>query len=68
MPRFSATRFIDVARAEGVTAFNFMGALCGMLLGPTPEVRATEDHRHPGCLRRARACGAWSLPSTTDSE
>ena len=29
--RFSASRFWDVCRAEGVTAFNFMGALVLML-------------------------------------
>jgi crotonobetaine/carnitine-CoA ligase len=31
-PRFSASRFFDVARSEGATAFNFMGAMCAMLL------------------------------------
>ncbi|WP_235738803.1 AMP-binding protein [Nocardioides alcanivorans] len=44
VPRFSASRFLDVARHEQVTAFNFMGALCSMLLSqpPTPHDR---DHR-----------------------
>jgi crotonobetaine/carnitine-CoA ligase len=39
---FSASRFLDVARAEGVTAFNFMGAVCAMLLSqpPRPDDRA----------------------------
>ncbi len=43
-PRFSASRFWDVCRAEGVTAFNFMGALLVMLYKqpPAPEDR---DHR-----------------------
>jgi crotonobetaine/carnitine-CoA ligase len=34
--RFSASRFWDVCRAEGVTAFNFMGALL-MMLWKQPE-------------------------------
>src|SRR5690606_16520785 len=40
-PRFSASGFMDLARREGVTAFNFMGALCSMLLAqpPTPQDR-----------------------------
>ncbi|MFI5624816.1 AMP-binding protein [Nocardioides sp. NPDC051685] len=43
-PRFSASGFLDVVRAEGVTAFNFMGAVCTMLLAqpPTPFDR---EHR-----------------------
>lgn len=43
-PRFSASGFLDLARREQVTAFNFMGALCSMLLAqpPTPQDR---DHR-----------------------
>jgi carnitine-CoA ligase len=43
-PRFSASRFLDVARSEGVTAFNFMGALCSMLLAQPPTDR-DRDHR-----------------------
>lgn len=31
-PRFSASRFWETAVAEEVTAFNFMGAVCAMLL------------------------------------
>ncbi|MDF1604501.1 AMP-binding protein [Nocardioides sp. YIM 152315] len=30
--RFSASRFWEIAAVEGVTAFNFMGAVCAMLL------------------------------------
>jgi crotonobetaine/carnitine-CoA ligase len=43
-PRFSASGFLDLVRAEGVTAFNFMGAVCAMLLAqpPTPYDR---EHR-----------------------
>jgi crotonobetaine/carnitine-CoA ligase len=43
-PRFSASGFLDTVRAEGVTSFNFMGAVCAMLLAqePTPGDR---DHR-----------------------
>jgi crotonobetaine/carnitine-CoA ligase len=47
-PRFSASRFLDVVRAEGVTAFNFMGAVCAMLLRQPPSVH---DRAHR--LRRA---------------
>ena len=47
-PRFSASRFVDVVRAERVTAFNFMGAVCAMLLRQPPS---TQDHDHG--LRRA---------------
>lgn len=36
-PRFSASRFLDVCRADGVTAFNFMGAVCVMLLRQPPS-------------------------------
>lgn len=46
--RFSASRFFDVARSEGVTAFNFMGALCSMLLAQPPSDR-DRDH----CIRAA---------------
>ncbi|GAA4091481.1 AMP-binding protein [Nocardioides kongjuensis] len=35
-PRFSASRFWQTAAAEGVTAFNFMGAVCAMLLRQPP--------------------------------
>ncbi|MBB4683874.1 AMP-binding protein [Amycolatopsis jiangsuensis] len=43
---FSASRFWEVARAEGVTAFNFMGAVCVLLLRRPPDGRP-----HP--VRRA---------------
>lgn len=36
-PRFSASGFVDLVRAEGVTAFNFMGAVCTMLLAQPPS-------------------------------
>jgi carnitine-CoA ligase len=42
--RFSAGRFLETARAEGVTAFNFMGALCAMLLRQPPSA-GDRDHR-----------------------
>lgn len=44
VPRFSASGFLDVVRSEGVTAFNFMGALCMMLLAQPPTER-DRDHR-----------------------
>jgi crotonobetaine/carnitine-CoA ligase len=46
--RFSATRFWDICRAEGVTAFNFMGALV-MMLFKQPE--RDDDADNP--VRRA---------------
>jgi crotonobetaine/carnitine-CoA ligase len=41
--RFSASRFVDRIRSEGVTAFNFMGAVCAMLLRQPPTSR-DRDH------------------------
>jgi crotonobetaine/carnitine-CoA ligase len=41
--RFSASRFLDVVRAEGVTAFNFMGAVCAILLRQPPSAH-DRDH------------------------
>lgn len=43
-PRFSASGFLELVRKEEVTAFNFMGAVCSMLLAqpPTPYDR---EHR-----------------------
>jgi carnitine-CoA ligase len=35
--RFSVSRFWDICRAEGVTAFNFMGAMLAMLDRQTPD-------------------------------
>ena len=47
-PRFSASRFWDTCRREGVTAFNFMGAVAAILeRAPAAET----DHRHQ--VRRA---------------
>lgn len=43
-PRFSASGFVDVARAEGVTAFNFMGSMCRMLLAQPPQSN-DRDHQ-----------------------
>jgi crotonobetaine/carnitine-CoA ligase len=43
-PRFSATRFWDICRAEGVTAFNFMGALL-MMLHKQPPKPVDRDHQ-----------------------
>lgn len=42
-PRFSASRFWDICRAEGVTAFNFMGAMLAMLDRRAPDP-ADADH------------------------
>jgi len=42
-PRFSASGFLDLARTESVTAFNFMGAVCTMLLAQPPTAH---DHDH----------------------
>lgn len=47
-PRFSASRFVDVVRAERVTAFNFMGAVCAMLLRRPPS-----PHDRDHLVRRA---------------
>ncbi|WP_051166095.1 AMP-binding protein [Amycolatopsis orientalis] len=41
--RFSASRFWEVCRAEGVTAFNFMGAMLAILDRQPPSVR-DRDH------------------------
>ena len=45
--RFSASRFWDVARTEAITAFNFMGAVCAILV----RQAAGPDRDHP--VRRA---------------
>ncbi len=42
-PRFSASGFLELARTEQVTAFNFMGAVCTMLLAQPPTAY---DHDH----------------------
>jgi crotonobetaine/carnitine-CoA ligase len=42
--RFSASRFWDICREEGVTAFNFMGALL-VMLHKQPERPDDADHR-----------------------
>ena len=42
-PRFSASRFWDICREEGVTAFNFMGALL-MMLHKQPPRPGDRDH------------------------
>jgi carnitine-CoA ligase len=41
--RFSASRFWEICRAEGVTAFNYMGALL-MMLHKQPPSAADTDH------------------------
>jgi len=43
-PRFSASRFWDICRVEGVTAFNFMGALL-MMLHKQPPKPQDRDHK-----------------------
>jgi crotonobetaine/carnitine-CoA ligase len=47
-PRFSASGFLDLARREQVTAFNFLGAVCMMLLRQPPGP-GDRDH----CLVKA---------------
>jgi crotonobetaine/carnitine-CoA ligase len=42
-PRFSASGFVDLVRREQVTAFNFMGAVCKMLLAQ-PATPYDRDH------------------------
>jgi carnitine-CoA ligase len=42
--RFSASRFWDICREEGVTAFNFMGALL-MMLHKQPPKPGDRDHK-----------------------
>ncbi|WP_160165855.1 AMP-binding protein [Actinoplanes sp. OR16] len=44
VPRFSASRFWQVCRAENVTAFNFMGAVAAILLR-APAGDRDRDHR-----------------------
>ncbi|MBM2615711.1 AMP-binding protein [Actinoplanes sp. LDG1-06] len=44
VPRFSASAFWDTCRAEGVTAFNFMGAVAAILLR-TKENDLDRQHR-----------------------
>ncbi len=41
--RFSASGFLDTVRAEGITAFNFMGAVCALLLRQPPTA-GDRDH------------------------
>jgi carnitine-CoA ligase len=41
--RFTASGFLDTVRAEGVTAFNFMGAVCALLLRQ-PPTSGDRDH------------------------
>lgn len=41
--RFSASRFWTVAAREGITAFNFMGAVCAILLKQPPSA---DDRAH----------------------
>jgi crotonobetaine/carnitine-CoA ligase len=41
--RFSASGFIETVRTEGVTAFNFMGAVCALLLRQ-PPTDGDRDH------------------------
>jgi crotonobetaine/carnitine-CoA ligase len=41
--RFSASGFVETVRAEGITAFNFMGAVCALLLRQPPTDR-DRDH------------------------
>jgi len=43
VPRFSATSFLDLVRRERITAFNFMGAMCMMLLAQ-PTTPHDRDH------------------------
>jgi crotonobetaine/carnitine-CoA ligase len=43
-PRFSASRFWDICREEGVTAFNFMGALL-MMLHKQPPKPSDREHK-----------------------
>ena len=47
-PRFSASGFLDLVRAEGVTAFSFMGALCTMLLAQPPTAQDREHRVRAG--------------------
>jgi crotonobetaine/carnitine-CoA ligase len=42
-PRFSASGFLNTVRAEGITAFNFMGAVCALLLRQ-PASDRDRDH------------------------
>jgi carnitine-CoA ligase len=57
---FSASRFWRTAAAEHVTAFNFMGAVCAMLLRQPPGAgdRAHDAHRAYGGPAPAWLCEA----------
>jgi crotonobetaine/carnitine-CoA ligase len=46
--RFSASRFWDRMREEGVTSFNYMGTMLAVLLGQ-PESSRDRDHRVTRC-------------------
>ena len=48
VPRFSASGFLDLVRRERITAFNFLGAVCMMLLAQPPSP-GDRDH----CLVKA---------------
>ncbi|WP_284748208.1 AMP-binding protein [Amycolatopsis sp. RTGN1] len=52
--RFSASRFWDICRAEGITAFNFMGAMLAIL-----DRRPGDDHDHAVRL-------AYGAPAPTE--
>lgn len=61
--RFSASRFVDVVRSEGVTAFNFMGAVCAILLRQ-PASAHDRDH----LVRRAYGgpAPAWMVAAMAE--
>ena len=59
--RFSASRFWDICRDKGVTAFNYQGALLLMLFKQPERPDDADNPVRIGSARRARStCGCRS--------
>ncbi|MDP5182529.1 AMP-binding protein [Blastococcus sp. BMG 814] len=58
VPRFSASSFWDTCRTEGVTAFNFMGAVAAILLRSPPS---DGDRRHAVTRAYGGPAPAWMV-------
>ncbi|MFW3168762.1 class I adenylate-forming enzyme family protein [Geodermatophilus sp. CPCC 206100] len=63
VPRFSASSFWDTCRAEGVTAFNFMGAVAAILLRAPASAR---DRRHAVTRAYGGPAPAWLVEAFLD--
>lgn len=62
-PRFSASGFLDTVRTEGVTGFNFMGAM-GLMLLAQPE--RPDDRDHPLRTGYGGPAPAWLVRRFAD--